>query len=70
MPRKPVVGNQRPYRWVTEIGQEAHNKACFTGRIYYREKGRYPFSCVQRLPDIVPGDSKSIRERVRMERRA
>eukprot|EP00971_Amphidinium_carterae_P003849 76383-Amphidinium_carterae.1 len=69
-PRKPVAGHKRPYRWVREIGQLDRNDARFFGLIYAKESGRYPFSNVHRLPDIVPGDSRSIKERDRMERRA
>eukprot|EP00971_Amphidinium_carterae_P109757 2174228-Amphidinium_carterae.1 len=59
MPRKPVAGNKRPYRWVREIGQIDRDDVRFFGLIYSKEQGRYPFSSVQRMPDIVLGDSRS-----------
>eukprot|EP00971_Amphidinium_carterae_P341358 6480118-Amphidinium_carterae.1 len=38
--------------------------------IYESEKGLYPFSVVKRLPDVIPGNDASVRERNRMERMA
>eukprot|EP00971_Amphidinium_carterae_P125857 2493336-Amphidinium_carterae.1 len=73
MPRKPVVGNKRPYPYVRGPGEVNRDDVQFYGRIYAKEKGekgRYPFSRVQRMPDIIPGDSRSNKERDRMERRA
>eukprot|EP00971_Amphidinium_carterae_P104540 2070414-Amphidinium_carterae.1 len=69
-PRQPVPGGRKPYRWLKEIGQLDRNDSRFFGFIYASEKGRYPFSSVQRFPDITPGDTRSVKERDRMERRA
>eukprot|EP00971_Amphidinium_carterae_P274285 5443276-Amphidinium_carterae.2 len=38
--------------------------------IYESEQGRYPFSSVPRLPDVIPGDDESVLERHRLERKA
>eukprot|EP00971_Amphidinium_carterae_P275979 5476331-Amphidinium_carterae.1 len=54
MPKRPVEGNKRPYPYVREIGKVDRDDVQFYGRIYAKEKGRYPFSKVQRLPDIIP----------------
>eukprot|EP00971_Amphidinium_carterae_P061747 1222815-Amphidinium_carterae.1 len=70
MPRKPVDENKRPYPYVKEYGKVDRDDVQFYGRIYAKEKGRYPFSKVQRLPDVIPGDSRTSQERDRMERRA
>eukprot|EP00971_Amphidinium_carterae_P262259 5201870-Amphidinium_carterae.1 len=70
MPRRPVDGNKRPYQYVREIGKVDRDDVRFFALIYAKEKGRYPFSKVQRMPDIVPGDGRSNKERDRMERRA
>eukprot|EP00971_Amphidinium_carterae_P107317 2126090-Amphidinium_carterae.1 len=68
MPRRPVDENKRPYPFVKELGK-ANREETIHGRIYAKEKGRYPFSKVQRLPDVIPGDGRSNKERDRMERR-
>eukprot|EP00971_Amphidinium_carterae_P004501 90215-Amphidinium_carterae.1 len=69
MPRRPVDGNKRPYQHVRELGKVDRDDVRFFGLIYAKEKGRYPFSKVQRMLDVVLGDGRSNKERDRMERR-
>eukprot|EP00971_Amphidinium_carterae_P191415 3798093-Amphidinium_carterae.1 len=38
--------------------------------VYQHEEGRYPFSCIQRLPDVDPASRESIEERRIAERKA
>eukprot|EP00971_Amphidinium_carterae_P242568 4816124-Amphidinium_carterae.2 len=69
-PRQPIRGDQKLYPWLKEIWQSEKDDTRPFGFVYAAEKGRYPFSSVQRLPDVVPGDHQSIKERNRMERKA
>eukprot|EP00971_Amphidinium_carterae_P315005 6261845-Amphidinium_carterae.1 len=69
-PRRLIGGDRKPFVWLRETRQEQMDDTRLFGFIYASEKGRYPFSVVQRLPDVVPGDHQSIKERNRMERKA
>eukprot|EP00971_Amphidinium_carterae_P008580 169187-Amphidinium_carterae.1 len=61
---RPPMGMQKPYPWMENMHPITSESTCPA------EQGCYPFSVVKRLPDVIPGNEESHKQRMEMERKA